>query len=82
MCIATQVTGWEPRTDVKDRTVLRLDGFIVQHVREAGPGRIADMLSELPVLDHVGYHELFDSDHLVIVDQLPRELMLEVVTPL
>ena len=37
------------------------------------------MLSELPVLDHVGYHELFDSDHLVFVDQLARELMLEVV---
>ena len=37
-------------------------------------------LASFPVLDHVGYHELFDSDHLVIVDQLPRELMLEVVT--
>ena len=39
------------------------------------------MLSEFPVLDHAGYHELFDSDHLVIVDQLPRELMLTYVTP-
>ncbi|WP_231561796.1 hypothetical protein [Nitrosococcus oceani] len=62
-----------------DQVLALLLGLVRQLDGQGVPGRIADVASEPDIFHHVADFQRLDDHRLVIVNDLPRELMLEVV---
>lgn len=68
----------EPRLDLDQRFALLL-GLILQLFGQGMPGCVTDVLGELGIFHHVFDFQRLDDHRLVIVNDLPRELVLEVI---
>src|SRR5712691_8307464 len=77
----TPLRGWVPLVDLDKRTPIPLR-LVLKLTRKLTPSHIRDGLSEMVVLDHVLDRETLDADHLVLVNDARRELMLIIPTPI
>ena len=68
----------KPRVNL-DQMLALLPGLVVQLGHQGMPGRIADVLGEAGVFHHVADLQRLDDHRLIIVNDLSRELVLEVV---
>src|SRR2546425_1292571 len=68
-----------PLVDFDEGTPIPL-GFVLQLPHELTPADITDAFSETVVLEHVLDGQTLDADHLVLVNDASRELVLIITT--
>src|SRR5713101_3860006 len=77
----TTLGGWIPLVNLDKGSTIPLC-FVLQLAGKFTPTHIANTLSKGVVLDHVLDLQTLDADHLVLVNNAGRELMLIVSTPI